>query len=48
MSADLIFDGSFTFTDEQGRALAANLSAQNLEELLQAEEGVDPEVYLIK
>ena len=39
------FDGS-SFNDDCGKALA-NLSAQNLEELLQADD-VDPDTFLIK
>ena len=39
------FDGS-SFNDDCGKALA-NLSAQNLEELLQADD-VDPDAFLVK
>ena len=39
------FDGS-SFNDDCGKALA-NLSAQNLEELLQADD-VDPDTFLVK
>ena len=41
------FDGSSFIEDGGGKALV-NMSTQNLEELLQADDVVDPDAFLIK